>query len=96
MIYIILIIVGFILLYQIIKFKSTNYKYKEVCVLKNEMTSEWVGGTDKPFNLIGDILELQGDKIYIEREDKFVFNKLVKTSFSIKQDYMDDSDDNFM
>jgi len=92
MIYIILLILGFIILYNIIKFKCTEYRYEDVVVLKNELTSDWVGGTGKPFNLIGDIPGLMGCKVYIEKRDKYVFNKLEKTEFTIQQSFADDSE----
>lgn len=90
MLYTLLIILGFIILYQIIKFKFTEYKYTEVVVLKNEMSSEWVDGTNKPFNLIGNIKDLPGDKISIIQVDKYVFNKLIKTKFEISQKFTSD------
>lgn len=92
----IIMIVGFIILYQIIKFKSTTYKYTEVVVLKNELRSTTIGSTDKPFNLIGEIPGLMGNKVYILKTDKFIFNKLVKTTFTVEQsnDY-DDCDDDY-
>ena len=87
------IIIGFILLYNIIKLKSTDYKHTIVFILKNEMTSDFLRGTDKPFNLIDNISGLQGDKIYIEKIDKYVFNKLINTEFKISQESMYDDDD---
>lgn len=94
MLYIILILTGFILLYYIVRYKSTEYKHSEVFVLKNEMTINWMGGTSKPFNLIGIEKGLNSDKITIERIDKYVFGKFSNSEFKIKQYNMDD-DDNF-
>lgn len=82
----IIIIVGFIVLYYIIKFKSTQYKYEEVFILRDEF--------GKPrINILGNIPGLNGDKIYIRRKDKYVFNKLVSSKFEIIQaNYLDDDD----
>lgn len=72
------IILGFIILYQVIKFKCTECKNTEVFVLKNEMPSNCLGGTDKRFNLLNNVPELTGDKVCIIKKDKYVFNKLIK------------------
>jgi hypothetical protein len=92
MFYGILIVIGFVVLYYIIKSKFTEYKTTEVFVLKNELTSIWLGGTRKPFNLIGNIPGLMGDKVTIERIDKIVFNKIVYSKFKINQISMDEDD----
>lgn len=84
----IIIIVSFIILYYIIKFKSTQYKYKEIFVLKNEL------GMSR-FNILGNIPGLNGDKIYIQRKDKYVFGKLVWSKFEIVQEFNFDGDDDY-
>ena len=82
------IIVGFILLYQIIKYKCTEYKYKTVAVLKDETNP------DKSFNLIGNIPGLCGEEVFIRQTSKYVFNKVVETKFTIEQyTYGCDDDD---
>lgn len=94
MIYVIAItiVIGFIILYYTIKAKNTQYKYEEVFVLKNEITTDWTDGVKKPFNLIGDIPGLRGDRVYIMKKTKIVFGEVIKKSFSIKQSYMSDDD----
>ncbi len=75
---IILIILGFVILYYIIKQKQTTYKYTELVVLKHD---------SKSINLIGDIPDLRADKIYIQKVEKFVFGKLEETKLELKKEY---------
>ena len=96
MIYILLITLGFIILYQAIKFKCTEYRYTEVFTLKNEIPPNVLGGKPYRFNLIGNIPGMSGDKVYIKKKDKYVFNKLVKTTFEVCQSNYHDDDDSFM
>lgn len=79
--------------YFIVKLKNTTYKYKTLFVLKNQMTPNWSGGTNDPFNLIGNIPGLMGDKVEIIEETKFVFGVEKSCRIYISQSHMDDYDD---
>ena len=91
-----IIVAALICLLTIFSHRSSNtrYEYKEVFVLKNEMTPEWAGGTKKPFNLLNKKAkkEFFGDKVYILKTTKIVFGKVVNEKYTIEQSIMDDED----
>lgn len=89
-----IVIVGFLILYKVIKSHMTTYEFSTVFVLKNELPPSHLGSVHTPFNLLGDISGLNADKITIQRKTKLVWGKPVSTEFKIvsEYEYQDDDD----
>lgn len=93
LLYISLIITGFILLYYDIKCKCTEHQTQTITTLKNEMGKKWIGGTKNKFNNIKDVKEFEKfDKVSIIKKEKLVFNKLVSVKYEITTENSHDKD----